>query len=94
MTQRTSLEFDVLRVQYKKLLSDSELELIKLLCLPSKVISERLGIPSDSIRMSVSRIGIKLGVENRTSIVVRALELRLITLQQLVYRYYETENTS
>jgi len=40
--------------------------------------------------MQITRIGNKLGVENRTAIVVRALELGLITIDQLVYRNYGT----
>lgn len=69
-------------------LTDSDLELIKQLCLPNKVISQSLGISPAAVSMQVARISVKLGVENRTAVVVRALELNLITIDQLMYRNY------
>lgn len=70
-------------------LSNSDLRLVKLLCLPNKVIADNLGVSSaNAVGVLISRIGDKLFVENRTAIVVRALRLGLISIDQLVYRSY------
>lgn len=75
-------------------LTDSDLELVKLLCLPNKIISQHLKMDRFAIGMQVKRIGNKLKVENRTTIVVRALELGLISIDQLVHRSYGETNLS
>ena len=66
-------------------LTDSDLVTIKRLCLPNKVIGWHLGITTAAVSMRISRIGEKLGVENRTAIVVRTLELGLVTIDQFIY---------
>ena len=81
------------KILYK--LSDFDLELIKCLCLPDKLNSEKFGISRGAISMQITRISVKLGVENRTAVVVRALMLKLITIDQLVFRSYNGKaNTS
>ena len=67
-------------------LTNPDLELVKLLCLPDKVIALEIGISYSAVSMRITRIATKLGVENRTAIVVRALELGLVSIDQLVYR--------
>ncbi len=69
-------------------LTDFDLELIKSLCLPDKVIGGMLGVSPKAVSMRITRIAVKLGVENRTAIVVKMLELGLITTGQLLYRSY------
>jgi len=69
-------------------LTDSDLELVKQLCLPDKIIAENLGVSHLVIRQRITRICIKFGVENRRAVIVRALELDLISLDQFVYRDY------
>ena len=73
-------------VQYK--ITESDLVLIKQLCLPDKIIGGNLGISPANVSMRISRLGVRLGVENRTTIIVRALELGLVTINQLVYRKF------
>jgi len=71
-------------------ITDSDLVLIKLLGLPDKVISTALKLDNGaSIRMKISRLAVKLGVENRTAILIRALQLGLVTPSQLVYRDFD-----
>ena len=74
------------KILYK--ISDVDLGIIRRLCLPYKVIGEQVGMSSTTVDMRVARLLGKLGVENRTALVVKALELKLITLNQLVYRNY------
>lgn len=74
-------------VQYN--ITDSDLELITLLCLPAKVIGKHLGLEHATVRTRIKRLSGKLMVENRASIIVKALELNLVTLNQLVYRRYD-----
>jgi len=69
-------------------ITSSELALIKQLCLPDKIISNNFGISHAAVRMRIVRIGIKLGVENRTAIVVRALVLGLVSIDQLLFRKF------
>lgn len=76
-------------VQHENQITDSDLKLIKQLCLPNKIISVNLGISSAAVSMQVTRIGDKLGVENRTAIVVKALGLGLVYTDQLIYRSYD-----
>jgi len=75
-------------------LADSDLELIKHLCLPEKIICEKFGISRAAISMQLTRISVKLGVENRTAVVVKALGLGLVTVDQLVYRDYNGKANS
>ena len=76
-------------------LTSAELEFIKQLALPNKVISLNLGISEAAISMKQSRIAAKLGVENRSAIIIKTLRLGLVTIDQLIYRSYNGEtNTS
>lgn len=74
------------KILYK--LTDSDLELIKLLCLPDKIIGERLGISRAAVSMQLTRISAKLKVENRTAVVVKALGLDLVSIKQLDFRSF------
>ena len=76
-----AVETEVKKILYG--LTDSDLALIKTLCLPNKVISQMFGDSPAAVSMQVTRIGAKLGVENRTAIVIKALRLGLITIDQL-----------
>lgn len=70
-------------------ISDTDMELIKLLGLPDKVISVAMDLNHGAVRMKITRLAIKLGVENRTAIVIRSLSLGLITPAQLVFRNFD-----
>lgn len=75
--------------------SEADLELIKLLCLPNKIISLSLGVSPKAISMHITRLGVKFEVENRRAIIVKALEFGLVTVDQLVYRRFNgTANLS
>ena len=82
-------------ILYKDPVSKEDLELIKQLGLPSKIIAQRLGVPGAVIRMRVTRLAGKLGVENRTAIVIKAIGLGLVAPDQLLYReFYGKANLS
>jgi DNA-binding NarL/FixJ family response regulator len=70
-------------------LTEKDLELIRQLCLPYKVISQNTGTHIITIRLRAIRIARKLGVENKASIIVKALRLGLITLDELVCREFD-----
>lgn len=72
------------KLDYK--LNTGELELLKLLCLPDKIICQRTGVNPITLRSRVERLRIKLGVENRISLVVKSLKLGLITTSELQFR--------
>lgn len=80
--------------QHENRISDAELEIIKQLGLPNKIISQNIGIAETYIAVKVTRIAAKLGVENRTAIVIKALKLGLITIDQLVFREFNGETNS
>uniref|UniRef100_A0A6H1Z7Q7 Uncharacterized protein n=1 Tax=viral metagenome TaxID=1070528 RepID=A0A6H1Z7Q7_9ZZZZ len=67
-------------------LTVDDIELIKQLCLPSKIVSQNLSV--GGIRMRTFRLAGKLGVENRASIIVKALKLGLVSLDELTYREF------
>ena len=69
-------------------LTSFEVKLITQLGLPNKIISENLGISDKAISMKLTRLALKLGVENRTAVIIKALGIGLITLDQLVYREF------
>lgn len=69
-------------------ITDSEMGLIIQLGLPNKIISQNLGISAMAVGMKINRISTKLGVENRTAIIIKALRLSLITIDQLVFREF------
>lgn len=78
-------------VEYKAVLDSitaSDIELIIRLGLPNKVIAIQINSTETAIRMKVTRIAAKLRVENRTAIVIQALILGIVTIQQLKYRNY------
>lgn len=66
--------------------TDSDLELIKRLCLSYKEIGKDLEIPAFTVNTQIARLIVKFGVESRTAVLVKALKLNLVTLDQLVYR--------
>ena len=76
-------------VEAKGILTDKELELITQLCLPYKIIGQNMGVDGNSVRMRTSRLALKLGVENRASVIIKALKLGLITIDKLVYRSFD-----
>ncbi|KKL65800.1 hypothetical protein LCGC14_2151370 [marine sediment metagenome] len=83
----------------KRGLTDADLKLIGLLSLPDKVITGILSMNPNTLRTKVCRLAYKMGVENRTALVTRALALKLITIKQLEFRTfdngnYTTKNTS
>jgi len=71
------------------LVTEGDLVLIRQLCLPYKTSSLNMGLDVGALKMRVGRLCVKLGVENRTSIVVKALKLGLITIDELVYQEYD-----
>ncbi len=72
----------------QQLVTTDELFLIRQLCLPYKIVAQNMGLDSAALRMRITRLAVKLGVENRTALVVKALKMGLITLNQLILREY------
>jgi len=64
-------------------ITDADLDLIRKICLPYKLIGHSNGL---GLEMKVSRLLRKFGVDNRAALVVKALKLGLVTLDQLQYR--------
>lgn len=90
MPRHTSAE---IIAKYEYGLTKKQLELIKLICLPYKEIGNKLGLSQRAISMRITRIIAKLGVNNRATVVVKALRVGLITLDQLVYEDYDGKTT-
>jgi len=83
--------------QHENGISDSDLELIRLIGLPNKIIIQRVGMigfSEKAISMRLTRIAVKLGVENRTAIVIKALSLGIVTIDQLRYRKFNGNETN
>lgn len=70
--------------QYK--LTDVDIELIKHLGLPNKAICLRFHLTTYNVGVLIARLATRLGVENRTAIVIKALNLGLVTVDELRYR--------
>lgn len=69
-------------------LSDDEFQLLKQLCLPNKVVCQNLKINSGALRMRVARLLVKVGVENRRALIIKALRLRLVTVSSFMCREF------
>lgn len=70
-------------------LTKSEVELISMIGLPDKIICVKFDILRGALSMRLTRIAIKLGVESRVAILVKALKLGIVAPKQLQYRDYE-----
>ena len=75
-------------------LTVTELVLVKHLCLPNKILCERFKLTPSALKMRINRIAVKLGVENRTAIIVKSLKLGIVEIDQLVYRKFNGETDS
>lgn len=69
-------------------LTVQDLALIRRLGLPNKIIGQHFGISDAAVSMKITRLAIKLGVENRTAIIIRALRLGLVKAAELSYREF------
>lgn len=66
------------------LLTKRELEIVCLVCLANKVIGARLGMAQVTVATHLRKIAEKMGGENRTSILVKALRQGMIKLEEIV----------
>ena len=69
----------------------SDLELIWQLCLPHKIICQKMGISHTALRARIRRLMQKMGVENQRALIVKALHLQLISIENLTYRSFNGE---
>ena len=69
-------------LKYENHITDKDLKLIKQLCLPYKIICPNLGISPEALRLRVARLMDKLGVENRTALVVKVIKLGLVSMDE------------
>lgn len=82
---------DTLLGEYCKL-DSLDIELLAHVCLPDKITSSKLSISADTIRKRVERLKLKFGVENRASLVVKAVKLGLVPISALQYRELDGQN--
>lgn len=69
-------------------ITDKDLELIKQLCLPYKIACQNLGIKQGALKIRVHRLLGKMGVETRTALVIKAIKLELVSIDELSLREY------
>ena len=72
-------------------LSIDEVALLENLCLPYKLICQDLDIKPEALRHRIFRLMEKMGVENRTALVVKSLKLGIININQLKVREFSGE---
>lgn len=70
------------------LLSDSELELVKQLCLPHKIVCQNLGINEGALNMRVKRLAQRFGVENKRALIVKIIQLGMVPVNDFDYRVF------
>jgi DNA-binding NarL/FixJ family response regulator len=63
--------------------TETELSIIKLLYLPNKVIGQRIGITGNGVTIRIQRLMDRVGVENRTALVIKALKENWIGIEDL-----------
>ncbi len=64
-------------------LSDREMQVLKLLAHPNKVIAHKLDCAESTVKIHVKAICRKVGVYTRTKLLVHALRTNLITLEDI-----------
>lgn len=72
-------------------MTESELELVKLLCLPHKLICEKLGISYGALKTRVKRVMDKYGVENQRALIVKVLVMDWLHITDFEYREFADE---
>jgi hypothetical protein len=81
-------EDKMVMVANKTEITNGDLELIKQFCLPHKIIRQNMNLTKGALDMRTKRLMDKMGVENRTALVVMALKLGLVTIDELSVRTY------
>ena len=69
--------------------TDSDLELIMQLCLPHKIICENMGVSHMALRKRTERLMLRMGVENQRALIVKALQLQLVSIDTLSIREFD-----
>lgn len=69
-------------------LTDSDLELIKQLCLPYKIICQNLEITEGALNMRVKRLLQRFGVENKRALIVKIIQIGLVSVNDFDYRIF------
>jgi len=69
-------------------LTDSDLELIKQLCLPYKIICQNLEINEGALNMRVKRLLQRFGVENKRALIVKVIQTGLVSVNDFDYRIF------
>jgi len=67
-------------------ITERDLALIRQICLPYKVLCESMGISHGNLRFRVTILVRKFGVENRTSLAVKAIKMGLVRPDEFQYR--------
>ena len=69
--------------------SEADLELVRQLCLPYKVICQNFSLSEGALNMRVKRLLGKFGVENQRSLIVRVIQLGLLPAESFAYREFD-----
>ena len=89
ITEQVMEKARVVNVLMPAQLTVGDLDFIKMLCLPYKIIGQSTGLDNPAIRMRVSRLAVKLGVETRTAIVVKAIKLGIVQIDEMAFREFD-----
>lgn len=68
--------------------TESELDLIKRLCVPLKITAAELETNYNTVRIRVKRLQDKFGVENMRALIIKAIKLGFLTVGDFKYREY------
>ncbi len=72
----------------------TEIEMIKQLCLPYKIIAGNMEMSQTALSSRIWRICAKLGVENQRALIIKALGLGMVNVTDFTYREYDGKDTS
>ena len=65
------------------MLTEREKQVLKLLCLPNSEIAQRLNITARTVKSHVRNIFNKLVCENRQRALIKALKLKIISIDEV-----------
>lgn len=69
-------------------INDTERETLVHLCLPTKVICPELGVTQTAWETRVWRLLARFGVENKRALIIKALQLKMVSITDFTYRDY------
>lgn len=70
-------------------MTENELELVKLICMPQKLACEKLGISVNAFRCRTTRLMKKYGVENQRALIIKVIKAGLLAIESIEYRNFD-----